>query len=194
MVATSQPTATAAGLRILQGGGNAVDAAIAAAAVLCVTEPLATGPGGDLFALVFAGGQVEAVDAAGPAPRHIEGSLVPERYGPRSVDVPGAVAGWALLAERHGRLGLDACLAPAIEIADAGFAVGPRCAGSWATAPNVPDGFPRAPPPGGLVRLPELGKTLATIAREGAAGFYGGGIGEAICAASWLEPDDLDAY
>ncbi|HSC04097.1 MAG TPA: gamma-glutamyltransferase [Solirubrobacteraceae bacterium] len=194
MVATSQTTATAAGLRILRRGGNAADAAIAAAAVLCVTEPLATGPGGDLFALVYAGGHAEAIDAAGPAPQRIEGSLVPERYGARSVDVPGAVAGWALLAERYGRLGLDACLADAIEIAQAGFAVGPRCAGSWATAPNVPDGFPRAPRPGELVRLPELGETLATIAREGPAGFYGGRVGEAICAASWLEADDLDGF
>jgi gamma-glutamyltranspeptidase / glutathione hydrolase len=194
MVASSQPTATAAGLRMLRAGGSAADAVLAAAAVLCVTEPLATGPGGDLFALVFAGGRAEAIDAAGPAPGRIEGSLVPERYGPRSVDVPGAVAGWAMLAERHGRLGLDACLQDAIELANVGFAVGPRCAGSWATAPNVPDGFPTAPRPGGLVRLPELGETLATIAREGAAGFYGGRIGEAICAASWIEPDDLDAY
>jgi gamma-glutamyltranspeptidase/glutathione hydrolase len=194
MVATSQTTATAAGLRMLRRGGNAADAAIAAAAVLCVTEPLATGPGGDLFALVFAGGHAEAVDAAGPAPRRIEGSLVPERYGPRSVDVPGAVAGWALLAERYGRLGLDACLADAIEIAGAGFAVGPRCAGSWATAPNVPEGFPGAPGSGAVVRLPELSDTLALIAREGPAGFYGGRVGEAICAASWISPDDLDGF
>jgi gamma-glutamyltranspeptidase/glutathione hydrolase len=194
MVATSQTTATAAGLRVLRRGGNAADAAIAAAAVLCVTEPLATGPGGDLFALVYAGGRVEGIDAAGPAPRNIQGSLVPERYGARSVDVPGAVAGWALLAERHGRLGLDACLADAIDIAADGFAVGPRCAGSWATAPNVPEGFPHAPRHGELVRLPELGDTLASIAREGQAGFYGGRVGEAICAASWLEPDDLDGF
>jgi gamma-glutamyltranspeptidase/glutathione hydrolase len=194
MVATSQTTATAAGLRALRAGGNAADAVLAAAAVLCVTEPLATGPGGDMFALVFAGGRAEAIDAAGPAPRRIEGSLVPERYGARSVDVPGAVAGWALLAERHGRLGLDACLQDAIEIARTGFAVGPRCAGSWATTPNVPDGYPTGPPPGALVRLPELGESLATIAREGPAGFYGGRIGEAICAASWLEPDDLDGF
>src|SRR5512135_2823269 len=85
MVATNQTTATAAGLRMLRDGGNAVDAAIAAAAVLCVTEPLATGPGGDLFALVFAGGRVEGIDAAGPAPRRIEGELAPDRYGPRSI-------------------------------------------------------------------------------------------------------------
>lgn len=194
MVAASQPTATAAGLRVMRSGGNAADAAIAAAAVLCVTEPLATGPGGDMFAMVFAGGQVDAIDAAGPAPRRIEGDLTPERYGPRSVDVPGAVAGWAMLAERHGRLGLDACLQDAIGIANDGFALGPRCAGSWATAPNVPEGFPTAPRAGELIRLPELGETLATIASDGASAFYRGRIGDAICSASWLEPDDLDAF
>lgn len=194
MVAASQPTATAAGLRMLRAGGSAADAAIAAAAVLCVTEPMATGPGGDLFALVFARGRAEAIDAAGPAPGRARGGLAPDRYGPSSVDVPGAVAGWAMLAERHGRLGLEACLQDAIELARSGFAVGARCAASWASATNLPDGF--APPPscGGLVRLPELGETLATIAREGPAGFYAGRIGEAICAASWLEPDDLQGF
>jgi gamma-glutamyltranspeptidase/glutathione hydrolase len=194
MVATSQPTATAAGLRMLQRGGSAADAAIAAAAVLCVTEPMATGLGGDLFALVFALGRAEAIDAAGPAPRRLESPPTPERYGPRSIDVPGAVAGWAMLAERHGRLGLEACLQDAIELARRGFAVAPRCASSWASAPNLPDGFAPPPPSGGLVTLPELGATLATIAREGPAGFYGGHVGEAICAASWLEPDDLARF
>jgi gamma-glutamyltranspeptidase / glutathione hydrolase len=194
MVATSQSTATAAGLRMLSGGGSAVDAAIAAAAVLCVTEPMATGPGGDLFALVFAGGRVEGIDAAGPAPRRVTAGMAPERYGPRSIDVPGAVAGWAMLSERYGRLGLEACLEPAIELARTGFAVAPRCAASWAGAPNLPEGFAPAPPCGGLVTLPELGETLATIAREGPSGFYGGRVGQAICAASWLEPDDLDGF
>ena len=194
MVATSQPTATEAGLRVLRSGGSAADAAIAAAAVLCVTEPMATGPGGDLFALVYADGGAEAIDAAGPAPRRIEGELVPERYGRRSIDVPGSVAGWAMLAERHGRLGLDFCLREAIELARNGFAVGPRCAGSWATAPNAPDGFAPPPPTGGLVTLPELARTLETIAREGPNGFYGGRVGEAICGASWLEPDDLAKF
>ena len=165
-MATSQPTATAAGLRMLPGGGNAADAGIAAAAVLCVTEPMATGPGGDLFALVF--DRADAPRRSTPPARRPTnpGFDGPERYGPRSVDVPGAVAGWAMLAERHGRLGLEACLQDAIEMADDGFAVGPRCAGSWATAPNVPEGFGRRPARR-LVRLPELGETLATIAREG---------------------------
>ncbi len=120
--------------------------------------------------------------------------MTSERFGPRSITVPGAVAGWAMLAERHGRLGLNACLEDAIELAREGFAVAPRCAASWAHAPNLPDGFAPAAPCGSRVRLPELGETLATIAREGADGFYGGRVGEAICSASWLEDDDLSGF
>ncbi len=191
MVATSQPTATAAGLRMLREGGNAADAALAAAAVLCVSEPMATGPGGDMFAIVFDRGNVEAIDGAGPSPGNPDGDLAPERYGPRSVDVPGAVSGWDLLARRYGRLGLEACLQDAISVARDGFAVGARCTGSWATSRNLPEGFGPAPRCGDLVRLPELGDTLATIAREGPDGFYGGRIGEAICDSTWLKPDDL---
>src|SRR5438874_6516263 len=98
MVATSQPLATRAGLRILERGGNAADAAIAAAAVLCVTEPMSTGIGGDAFALVWRDGEVSALDAAGPAPASASGDVA--AIGPRSVTVPGAVAGWRALSER----------------------------------------------------------------------------------------------
>jgi gamma-glutamyltranspeptidase/glutathione hydrolase len=194
MVASSQPAATAAGLHILRSGGNAVDAALAAAAVLCVTEPMATGPGGDLFALVFAGGRAEGIDAAGPVPRGAVAGEAPDRYGPRSVTVPGAVAGWALLAQRYGRLGLEACLHDSIALANEGFAVGPRCAAAWAGAPTAPQGYGPAPAVGGRIRLPELGRTLATIAQEGASGFYGGPVASAICAASWLTEADLSEF
>jgi gamma-glutamyltranspeptidase / glutathione hydrolase len=194
MVATSQPTATDAGLRMLREGGNAADAVLAAAAVLCVTEPMATGPGGDLFALVFTGATAEAIDAAGPAPLRVDGELTPARYGPRSITVPGAVAGWELLAQRHGRLGLEACLQDAIRLARDGYAVGRRCAAAWATAPNLPEGFAPAPPCAGQVRLPELADTLAAIARGGPEAFYDGRVGEAICAASWLEAEDLGQF
>src|SRR5262245_222503 len=131
MAATSQPLATRAALRVLERGGNAADAAVAAAAVLCVTEPMSTGLGGDAFALVWRDGRVEALDAAGPAPARAEPLDPVDHKGPRSVDVPGAVAGWAALAERHGRLGLDACLADAIDVAERGFAVGARTAAAW---------------------------------------------------------------
>ena len=194
MIATSQPAATAAGLGILRRGGNAADAVLAAAAVLCVTEPMATGPGGDLFAMIFAGGRAEVLDAAGPAPRRAAGESPPERYGPRSINVPGAVAGWVALAERHGRLGLDACLQDAIALADDGFAVGARCAATWAGVLNLPAGFAPAPPCGARVTLPDLGNTLAAIADDGADAFYGGRVGEAICSVSWLQEDDLREF
>src|SRR3954452_19076034 len=131
MVATSQPLATRAGLRILERGGNAADAAIAAAAVLGVTEPMSTGIGGDAFAIVWGDGEVSALDAAGPAPASAGRGAPVEHAGPRSVTVPGAVAGWRALNERFGRLGLDTCLAPAIDCARGGFALGARAAASW---------------------------------------------------------------
>ena len=113
MVATSQPLAALAGLDVLREGGTAVDAAITAAAVLCVTEPHATGVGGDLLAIVREpSGAVHGLDAAGPAPKTAP-RAPPDYDGPRSVDVPGAVAGWGELAERFGRSGLERCLRPA---------------------------------------------------------------------------------
>src|SRR6266545_7923821 len=89
MVATSQPTATAAGLRALRRGGSAADAALAAAAVLCVTEPMSTGVGGDAFALVWREGTLEGLDAAGPAPAGAAPVAPVAKTGPRSVTVPG---------------------------------------------------------------------------------------------------------
>lgn len=191
MVATSQPTATEAGLRMLRNGGNAADAALAAAAVLCVTEPMSTGVGGDLFALVWRDGRVEGLDAAGRAPRAAPDGASPESSGPRAVTVPGAVAGWAALSERYGRMGLDACLADSIALANDGFAVGARCAVAWATAPRIPEAFTPVPRCGARRAFPELGATLSLIAADGADAVYDGPVGRAICAASWLEEDDL---
>jgi gamma-glutamyltranspeptidase/glutathione hydrolase len=190
MVATSQPLATSAGLRALERGGNAADAALAAAAVLCVTEPMSTGIGGDCFAQVWRDGELVGLDSAGPAPA----SAVPEpveETGPRSVTVPGAVAGWAAFSERFGRLGLDACLADAIDAAERGFAVAPVTASRWAAL-----GGPLGTPPrvGEVFVQRELGATLRRIASEGTAAFYTGAVAEAICAASWLEPDDLAGF
>jgi gamma-glutamyltranspeptidase/glutathione hydrolase len=203
MVATSQPLATRAGLRMLERGGNAADAALAAAAVLCVTEPMSTGIGGDAFALVWRDGRLHALDAAGPAPHTADPAAPVEPLGPRSVTVPGAVAGWIALSERHGRLGLEACLADAIDVAERGFAVGVRTAASWAAAARPselwpPTAVPRElmPPPaaGERVRLPELASTLRIIARAGSAGFYSGPVARAISDASWLEEEDLAGY
>jgi gamma-glutamyltranspeptidase / glutathione hydrolase len=109
MAATSQPGATLAALDIMRKGGNAADAAIAAAAVLCVAEPMSTGLGGDAFAIVADGDGVHGLDAAGPAPASASPGPI-DRYGPRASVVPGAVRGWAELSERFGRLGLDTVL------------------------------------------------------------------------------------
>ena len=190
MVATSQPLATRAGLRALERGGNAADAALAAAAVLCVTEPMSTGVGGDCFAQVWRDGELEGLDSAGPAPASAEAEPVAET-GPRSVTVPGAVAGWAAFAERYGRLGLDGCLEDAIDAAEGGFAVSPRTAASWSRI-----GGPLGDPPavGDVVYQPELGVTLRRIADEGPSAFYTGELAEAICEVSWLEEDDLAGF
>ena len=108
---------------MLERGGNAVDAALVAAAVLCVTEPMSTGIGGDAFALVWDGERLHGLDAAGPAPRGATPVGPVEELGPRSVTVPGAVAGWDALADRFARNGLDVHLAEAISVGEGGFAV-----------------------------------------------------------------------
>jgi gamma-glutamyltranspeptidase/glutathione hydrolase len=186
MVATSQPLATRAGLRALERGGNAADAALAAAAVLAVVEPMSTGVGGDAFALVWDGESLYGLDAAGPAPRAADPVVPVEESGPRSVTVPGAVAGWAALAERFGRLGLDAVLTDALAAAEDGFAVGRVTAEQWT--------LPPAPRPGERMRSPELGGTLRRIAEEGPSAFYRGDVARAIASCSWLDADDLADY
>ena len=123
MVSTSQPTASQAGLDVLKAGGNAMDAAIAASAVLCVTEPLSTGIGGDCFLLYpeAATGRLHGLNGSGAAPakasveeyRRRGLDAVPER-GLLSVTVPGAIDAWQAAAERFGTLGLGELLQPAI--------------------------------------------------------------------------------
>lgn len=193
MVATSQPTATRAGLRALERGGTAVDAALAAAAVLCVSEPMSTGIGGDAFALVWDDGTLAGLDSAGPAPAGAHPLEPVEERGPRSVTVPGAVAGWAALSERFGRLGLDACLADAIDLAERGVIAAPRMAEGWRRT-GGPEELGPPPATGSRFRLPELGATLRRIAADGPDGFYRGDVARAIASASWLEEDDLAAF
>jgi gamma-glutamyltranspeptidase/glutathione hydrolase len=194
MAATSQPLATRVALRMLEEGGNAADAAIAAAAVVCVTEPMATGVGGDAFAIVWRDGKAIALDAAGPAPAGADPAEPVAVQGPRSVTVPGAVGGWAALSERFGRLALDTCLAPAIDIAAEGFAVGARTAAEWARPPGPPEGFAPAPRAGSTFRHPQLAASLRAIATGGPAAVYTGELAGAIAEACWLEPEDLAAY
>ena len=193
MVATSQPLATRAGVRALEAGGNAADAALAAASVLAVTEPTGNGIGGDNFAIVWNDGRPDGLDSAGAAPRvcpHTEVTI----HGSDSVTVPGAVGGWAALAERYGRLGLDRCLADAIDAAENGFAVTPLTAAAWARGAHVPEEYLPAPKVGEIVRLPELAATLRGIAENGPSAFYEGEVARSIASVTWLEEEDLAAH
>jgi len=199
LVATSQPLAAQAGLRMLARGGNAVDAAIAAAATLAIVEPVGNGLGADCYALVWDGARLHGLDASGPAPaawnpdyfrRRHQGSM-PAR-GWDSVTVPGAVAGWAALHERLGSLPFATLLEPAIEYAERGYVVTPAVQRKWAaqadllqTMPGFAEHFlPRGRPPqaGEHFTLRGAADTLRRIAETGARDFYEGEIAHKLVA------------
>src|ERR1700730_16402809 len=127
MVASSHRLATRAGLRALEAGGNAADAALAAAALLTVCEPGHNGIGGDAFALLYWDGELHGLNGSGRSPAELDEARV-DGHGPRSVTVPGAVRAWADLAERFGRFGLDEPLARAAQLAESGLACAARSA------------------------------------------------------------------
>ncbi|MCL2353725.1 MAG: gamma-glutamyltransferase family protein [Defluviitaleaceae bacterium] len=144
MVATSHPLASQAGLDVMKKGGNAIDAAIAAAACLTVVEPTSNGIGGDAFAIVHNGGKLHGLNASGPSPQSISLKAMKERghkempyYGMEPITTPGVVAGWVALSEKFGKLPLEEVLAPAIDYAKNGHAVAPAVAKSWQRAYNV---------------------------------------------------------
>jgi len=195
-VATSHPLASATALEVLHRGGNAVDAAIAAVAVLGIAEPQMTGIGGDCFALYLPRGAATpiALNGSGHAPRAAEAGWYHERgiasidpYSAHSVTIPGAVAAWCRLLEDHGTRGLDELLQPAIRAAEHGVPVAPRVAYDWMhEAHLLRDPVTRAcflsegkaPAVGSLHRQPQMAATLREIARHGAAGFYQGWVME----------------
>ncbi|HGL6714991.1 gamma-glutamyltransferase family protein [Burkholderia contaminans] len=201
MAATSHPASTLAAVRILEAGGNAMDAAIAACAVQCVVEPGSTGIGGDCFVLYSRGGGDDIVGFNGsgwaPAAASVErlsalGVTSIERHSPHAVTVPGAVDAWATLARDHGSLPLSALLAPAIRFARDGYAVAPRAAADWAHQAQLLslDATSReqmlvaghAPRAGSVHRQPLLARTLEAIAQGGPRVFYEGGVAEDIVA------------
>lgn len=190
MVATSQAPATLAGLEMLRRGGSAADAVLAAAACLCVAEPMSNGIGGDGFALVWDGSAVQALDAGGAAPTHVT-DPTPRDVGPNAAVAPALVAGWAALNRRFGRLGFDECLAPAIDLAERGVPAGYHCSHAWRQGANAPTQWGPPPDVGEVFRIPDLGRTLRSIADRGPAALYAGEIAESIARASWLEVDDL---
>jgi len=218
MAATSQPLATQAALHILRQGGNAVDAAIAANAVLGLMEPTGNGIGGDLFAIVWDAEtkELHGLNASGRSPRSLTLEEFRRRgldripaYGPLPVSVPGAVDGWFELHGRFGRLPMDRILAPAIEYARDGFPVSEVIAAAWnGGAQNLQQwpGFAEVYMPGGhapvkgeIFRNPLLANTLETIAREGRDVFYTGHIARAIDAymkkvGGFLSYEDLAAH
>ncbi len=191
MVATSHPLATRTGLRTLEAGGNAVDAALTAAAMLTVVEPTDNGIGGDAFALVWDGSRLHGINGSGRAPADLGGSEHADPVGPRSVTVPGAVRLWADLAERFGTRGLDEAVGVAAVAARDGVVCTPRISHKWSLASRAP--WP-APGLGRRYRLPELAVTLARIAEDGPSALYEGGVAAAIAEASWLSEADLAGH
>ena len=200
VIATSQPLATAAGLKVLQNGGNAIDAAVTAAIVLNVVEPMMTGIGGDLFALFWSAKEKKLVglNASGRSGSLLTRQALVQRgrtsmpsTGPESITIPGALAGWNDLLTKYGTLTLAEALAPAIEIAENGFPLTPVIARDWAEAADAlkPDEGGRAqyltqdggaPKAGDWLTNRDLAATFRRIAKEGPAAFYGGTIGAKI--------------
>src|ERR1035437_1456284 len=216
IVATSQTLASEAGASILERGGSAVDAAIAASAALGVIEPMMNGVGGDLFAIVYDAKtkKLYGLNSSGWAPKNMsiesrkaKGIVdeVPET-GILSVTVPGAVAGWDALRQRFGKLPMAEDIAPAVALAEQGIAVTETDAENWqkfgppfAASPGfarvfLPDGKP--PAAGQLFRNPDLAATLRHIGQNGRDGFYKGPTADAILQLSqrlhgFLQADDL---
>ena len=202
IVAASQPLAVAAGLKILEQGGNAADAAVATAAGLNVTEPASTGLGGDCFALFYDARthQISALNGSGRSPRALTLERVHQAgfterlppYHPYNVTVPGTCAGWCDLVEKFGRLSLTKTLAPAIQLAEEGFPVSPLTAYSWQEAARTQlreslngsemtiDGH--GPQAGEIFRNPGLARALRAVAEGGKKAFYEGAIAEAVVA------------
>ena len=216
IVASSSPLAAKAGTQVLEMGGNAVDAAIAANAVIALTEPSGDGIGGDLFAIIYdaKSGQLHGLNAAGWAPKALNAEVLRAKgqtavRGIHSVTVPGAVAGWDAMRRKFGSLGFADLLGPAIYYAEEGFPVTEQVARMWGRAVDrldnnaytkatfLLDGT-RAPKEGEVFRNPDLGRTFRRIAERGRDGFYAGPVAEAIVKLSkeeggLMELDDLRA-
>jgi len=201
MIATSQPLASAAGLKVLQDGGNAIDAAVTAAAVLAVVEPSMTGIGGDLFAIVYDAKTktLHALNASGRSPY----AATPAEYARRgetrmpgagvlSVTVPGVVEGWSELLGKYGTITMAKAVAPAVDYAKNGYAVSEIISGQWkasekklagdpvTAATFLPNGHPLQP--GEIFANPHLAATLELVGKGGRDAFYKGPIARAIVA------------
>ena len=204
VVATSQPLASNAGLDILKAGGNAIDAAVATAAVLTVVEPNSTSLGGDAFIMIYIAAEKKLVglNASGRAPYGMTLEALNEKLdkhdmdrirGIYSVTVPGAVDGWFEVLEKYGTMSMAEVLEPAIYYAEHGFAVSPIIADAWRSlernqepstrATWLIDGK-RAPRAGDVFRNPDLANTFRMLGADGRDAFYNGPIAEAMVAYS----------
>jgi gamma-glutamyltranspeptidase/glutathione hydrolase len=218
IVASENPLASQAGANILAQGGNAIDAAVSANAAMGVVAPMMNGIGGDLFAIVYEAktGKLHGLNASGWAPAALSaeyllhhGITEMPQSGIHSVTVPGAVDGWDKLLQRFGRKKLGEVLAPAIRLAEEGFAVSELTAGAWAESKTklgrdqnaartyLPGG--QAPGVGQIFYNPELASSLKQIAAEGRDAFYRGQIAEKILDYSKrmggaMSAEDLSAY
>jgi gamma-glutamyltranspeptidase/glutathione hydrolase len=203
IVASEHPLASQIGAKILDQGGNAIDAAIAANAAMGLLGPMANGIGGDLFAIVYEAktGKLYGLNASGWAPAaltpqflHNQGFLKMPQTNIHSITVPGAVDGWTKLLERFGRKKLSELLAPSIQYAEEGFPVSEIFASYWAGSEKrlrgdhnaeklfLPAG--RAPRVGEIFRNPDLAWSYRQIARHGRKAFYQGEISKRILACS----------
>ena len=200
MVSTSHPLAVQAGLRVMQQGGNAVDAAVAAAAVMTIVEPCSNGLGSDAFCILWDGQQLHGLNASGRAPSAWTPEYFRRKYGAQpnlpkrgwdAVTVPGAVSAWVALSERFGKLPFADLLASAIEIAERGYAVPVVVQQKWGFAAELAEitsqpGFAqafmphgRAPRVGERFAFPEAARTLRLIAQTRGEAFYRGEIAAA---------------
>ena len=217
MVCTSQPLASFAGAQLLRAGATAVDAAVAAAAVLGVVEPFMTGIGGDCFMLIWRADEqrLYGFNGSGRAPRAATQAALVERghrhmpmFGMLAVTVPGAVDAWCSALERFGSRPLTDVLAPAIGYAEEGFALSEIIATQWGFAAGLLDqpearraftSDGRAPRLGERVRLPDLARSLRALAAGGRDEFYRGALAEQLVACSrayggLLDADDLATH
>ncbi len=204
IVAASQPLAARAGVQILERGGNAIDAAIAANATIGLMEPTGNGLGGDLFIIYYEAktGTVHGLNSSGWAPTGLTVDFLaskgikemPQR-GIYSVTVPGVAAGWHAMREKFGTKPFSELLAPAIWYAENGFPVSERIAAGWANSVKMHSAHPnsrktylidgeRAPKAGEIFKNPDLAGTLRLIAEKGRDGYYRGKTAEAIVAVS----------
>ncbi|MCE9659274.1 MAG: gamma-glutamyltransferase family protein [Burkholderiales bacterium] len=202
VVSTSHPLAAQAGLRIMQQGGNAVDAAIATAAMMMLVEPCSNGLGSDAFCILWDGERLHGLNASGPAPAAWTPEYFRRKYGAEadrppkrgwdSATVPGAVAGWVALSERFGKLPFADLLAPAIETGERGYAVPIVVQEKWVAAAPLLEGEPgwaeaflpkgRPPEVGERFVFAAAARSLRAIAETRGAALYGGEIAEAVAA------------